>query len=332
MSWWSFQPYISVAQKRAKALAEIERLRKKGRDIAPVTIQGQKIARTFWGKAWCDNIEAYRDFKYRLPRGRSYVRNHAVVDLQIKPGRIEALVNGSSLYKVQMQLEPLPAERWKRVRQHCTGQVGSLIELLQGKLSDRVMRIITDHEDGLFPAPAELSIRCGCPDWASLCKHAAAVLYGVGARLDEQPELLFALRQVDHLELITQAGDMPAAPDSASPHQTIATQDVADVFGIELDAEVNDAVSAEAPARAPRPKPRTAAKPKRTRKAESESKRARSAKPKPKVKAKPRAVTQKKKSSASAKSKKTPKGAKVSKAGKKAAKRPSRKPPPRKKQ
>lgn len=338
MSWWSFQPHVSVAEKRARALAEIQRLRNKGRDIAPVTIEGQKIARTFWGKAWCDNIESYRDFEYRLPRGRSYVRNQAVVDLQLAPGRINALVSGTELYKVQMHIDPLPADRWRHVRQRCIGQIGSLIELLQGRLSDRVMRIITDHEQGLFPAPAELSIKCDCVDWANLCKHAAAVLYGVGARLDAQPELLFTLRQADHLELITQAGDVPAATGPASPHPIIATQDVADVFGIDLETEADDAAPSETPAEAPsrtsRPTPKatpptptptpTTTKPKKARKADPKPGRA--AKPKAKAKAKPKAAAQKKKP-ASAKSAKASKGMKTSKT----AKRPTRKASPRKK-
>ena len=243
MPWWSVQPRLTVSQLRAKAIIEIQRLKDEGRAVTPVTIEGKKIAQTFWGNAWCDNIEAYRDFEYRLPRGRSYVRNRAVVDLQLSPGRIEALVCGSELYQVKMQIDPLPADRWDKVRRQCVGEIGSLIELLQGRLSDRVMQIITDRETGLFPTPAELSMRCQCFDGAMLCKHAAAVLYGVGARMDSQPELLFTLRQVDHLELITQAESMPAA-GSTSTHQTIATHDVASIFGIDV-ADADEGVSGE---------------------------------------------------------------------------------------
>jgi uncharacterized Zn finger protein len=62
------------------------------------------VARTFWGEAWCENLERYSDFANRLPRGRTYVRNGSVVDLRIAPGAVTALVSGSDLYEVEMLL------------------------------------------------------------------------------------------------------------------------------------------------------------------------------------------------------------------------------------
>jgi uncharacterized Zn finger protein len=235
--WYRFKPYVSVAGRRANAASEVSKLKKKGQDIQPIVIEGRKIATSFWGQSWCDNLEAYSDFSNRLPRGRTYVCNGSVVDLQIKPGKITALVSGSSLYRIAIDITKLGQPTWKSIRQACAGQIGSIVELLQGRLSKNVMEIVTRQENGLFPKPTEIRMTCSCPDWAGLCKHLAAVLYGVGARLDLRPELLFLLRQVDHLELIEQAVSADSGRAGAkSTKKTIATGDLADVFGIELDS------------------------------------------------------------------------------------------------
>jgi uncharacterized Zn finger protein len=233
--WYQFRPYVPVAKRRAQAAREVEKRRKKGQAITPVVIEGRTIAHTFWGKAWCDNLESYSDYENRLPRGRTYVRNGSVVDLQIQPGEITALVSGSEIYKVAIQIEALPDQEWRAVKSRCAGQIGSLVELLQGKLSKSVIEIVTAHKGGLFPRPSEIEMSCSCPDSAGMCKHIAAVLYGVGARLDHQPELFFLLRKVDHLELIEEAAASAGKKTtSATKKKTLAQSEVADVFGIEL--------------------------------------------------------------------------------------------------
>jgi len=245
MSWYSFKPYVSVAKRRANALREVNKLAKKGKKVSPVEIAGRLIASTFWGKAWCDNLESYSDFSNRLPRGRTYARNGSVVDLQIEPGKVTSMVSGSELYHITIKIKPLAEGSWNSVKSQCGGQIGSMVELLQGKLSKGVMEIVTHRNDGMFPKPAEIEMSCSCPDWAGMCKHVAATLYGVGNRLDHQPELLFKLRQVDHLELIAQAAS-PVAKPRASRKKTIAVDQLADVFGIELE---EPAVVAEKPAK-----------------------------------------------------------------------------------
>ena len=258
MGWWSYEyrPYVSVAQRRAKAAREVEKLKKKGQSISPVVVEGRAIATTFWGKAWCDNLESYSDFENRLPRGRSYVKNGSVCDLQIEPGRVKALVCGTEVYRIDIRIDPVPPAAWKEIKKQCAGQIGSLIELLQGKLSSAVMEVVTRRDGGLFPRPREIHMSCSCPDWADMCKHVAAALYGVGARLDRQPELLFTLRQVDHLELVAEAPAVKAPGGRAAPRtRKIAAGDLADVFGVELEPAAPPADS-KAPAAKSKPAPR----------------------------------------------------------------------------
>jgi uncharacterized Zn finger protein len=238
MSWhgYGFRPYVPVAQRRANTARQMAKLAKKGHAIDPVQIDGREIADTFWGKAWCENLESYSDFENRLPRGRTYVRNGSVVDLQIRPGKVTARVSGSELYDIDIKIKPLSKPRWQAISSQCAGKIASVLELLQGRLSRGVMEIITHRESGLFPKPSEISLDCSCPDWADMCKHVASALYGVGARLDQRPELLFVLRQVDHMELIEQAAGQVLAPAASSDKKTIAEGDLADVFGIEIDS------------------------------------------------------------------------------------------------
>jgi len=278
MSWnnYGFRPYVSVAERRHNAARETSKLAKKGKVIEPVHIEGRTIARTFWGKAWCDNLESYMDYENRLPRGRTYVRNGSVVHLALRAGEIEALVSGSELYTIKINISSAPQPKWKALCRECAGGIGSLVELLQGRFSDQVMGILTRPETGLFPSPQEIKMKCSCPDWAGLCKHLAAVLYGVGARLDEKPELLFLLRSVNHEELLTQAATATdLAAKTAAGATEIAESDMGAVFGIELDtqpapAEVQPPVPAAKPSKAKVPrKARPAAKSQRRKPAQA---------------------------------------------------------------
>ena len=235
MSYFQFRPYVPVAERRRQAEKAAKKLAGKGRTLAPVRLEGRAISRTFWGKAWCDNLEAYSDFENRLPRGRTYVRNGSVIDLQLAAGKIEALVQGSSLYKISIGIAPLPPKRWKEFTKACAGKVTNLLDLLQGRLSKDILADLTAHGTGLFPAPTEIKLGCSCPDWAEMCKHVAAVLYGAGARLDEKPELFFTLRGVDMQELITAASATATAPVTGDPADALAGADLEAIFGVEMD-------------------------------------------------------------------------------------------------
>src|SRR5438093_6438808 len=233
--YYGFKPYVSVGARRAQAARELAKLQKKGRKISPVVIEGRTIAATFWGKAWCDNLERYSDFANRLPRGRTYVRNGSVVDLQVGPGCVTALVSGSAMYDVKVTVGPVPRVRWSAICKDCSGAIDSLVELLQGRFSKGVMTRLCEEKTGLFPSPKEVLFTCSCPDWASMCKHVAAVLYGIGARLDHQPELLFTLRKVDHQDLIVNAGsDFSKKRKAPSGAKVLVSDDLSEMFGIEM--------------------------------------------------------------------------------------------------
>lgn len=230
-----FKPYVPVAERKRRTERTAARLDKSSSQRSPVKIEGRAIAATFWGKAWCDNIERYSDFSNRLPRGRTYVRSGAVFDLQIAPGEVKAQVIGSRLYSVNVRIAAIPRTRWGVVCKSCSGEIDSLIELLQGRLSKSVMEHICRRETGLFPAPQEIAFTCTCPDWASLCKHVAAVLYGIGARLDHRPALLFALRKVDEKDLIgTASTNLPRAAARPAAGKVLDGAGLSEMFGIDL--------------------------------------------------------------------------------------------------
>jgi uncharacterized Zn finger protein len=249
MDFFDWNPYVRVAARRQQAAHRLEKLRKKGHQVSPVRIEGRKIATTFWGKAWCGNLERYSDYSNRLPRGRTYVRNGSVIDLQVAPGTVTALVSGSDVYDVRIDVANVSKARWRAMCRDCTGAIHSVVELLQGRLSSSVMARICEPKTGLLPRPKEISFHCSCPDWASMCKHVAAVLYGIGARLDERPELLFLLRSVDQQDLIAKADTgLRSARKGPMAAKVLDTGDLSQIFGIEM------AQSEPAPMSAPRRK------------------------------------------------------------------------------
>ena len=237
MSGYGWAPYVPVAERRRKAERAMEKQRKKGQQVSPVIITGRAIAATFWGKAWCENLEHYSDYANRLPRGRTYVRNGSVIDLQIEPGKVQAQVSGSHIYSVKVIVKPVPGAHWKALCQECGGAVASLVELLQGRFSKGVMERLCRQGAGLFPAPKEIQFSCSCPDGAYMCKHVAAVLYGIGARFDTAPELLFTLRGVEGRDLLAHAaaGVVVAVPEAAA-HKVLAEDDLSALFGLDLAA------------------------------------------------------------------------------------------------
>jgi len=232
--------YIPVAKRREKALKKMNKLRAAGEEIQPIEpFKTRGIAKSFWGKSWCKHLESFSDYENRLPRGRTYVRNGSVCHLGIGKEEAKAIVSGSEMYKLSIHIEPLDPKKWEIIKDRCKGKIGSLIELLQGKISDEVMELVTDRKNGLFPDPNEIRFNCNCPDWADMCKHVAAAMYGIGVRLDTEPELLFKLRGVDHEELIQIDADLGQISGSkrSRRRRTLQSADLENVFGVELEEE-----------------------------------------------------------------------------------------------
>ncbi len=302
--YYGFRPYVSVGERRRRAQKEMDKLKKKGVDVQPIEIEGRKIARTFWGEAWCDHLESFSDFANRLPRGRTYVRNGSVCHLAITQGHVEAIVSGSELYNVTVNIKTLPKKKWDELTKRCTGQIGSLLDLLTGQLSESIMQVVADRKEGLFPLPGEIKFDCDCPDWASMCKHVAAVLYGVGSRFDHRPELLFELRGVDVEELIE--ADAENAIDTnlkTAAGKELDQGELAHIFGIEISAP------GETPSASPKTKSKKStktsrAKPKSAKTTTKKKSPAKKRTAKTSTKKKTKASAKKKKTKASAKRKK----------------------------
>jgi uncharacterized Zn finger protein len=241
----SYYPkYVPVAERRKKAQATLSKRKFNNEILEPVVIEGIKIAKTFWGKAWCEHLEGYSDYDNRLPRGRTYARNGSIIDLKIEEGNVRAMVVGSSIYKIKIEISVLDPAKWKKIQKACSGQIGSLLELLQGQVSNDVLKIVTDRTDGLFPDPKEIKMTCDCPDWADMCKHLAAVLYGIGSRLDHHPGLLFQLRGVNQEDLIQidQGLEESFAKDNQSA-VILAEDSLSDIFGIDFEVPDQEEVT-----------------------------------------------------------------------------------------
>ncbi len=241
MSYGYFPKYVTVAEKRAKAKKKIKQLRKKNPDIRPVILEGQALAKSWWGKAWNKNLESYADYSNRIGRGRSYVRHLAVVDLQIAPGKVTSLVQGSmgAPYEVIISIKKMNQKNWQIIKTECLSRLSSLPDLLAGKIPQALQETFMVQGKGLFPTPSEIAFDCNCPDWASMCKHVAATLYGVGARLDEDPALFFTLRQAAMDDLVSQAVQSKASSiiekTTAGSSKIIADDKLSDLFGLDMD-------------------------------------------------------------------------------------------------
>ncbi|MDR2461419.1 MAG: SWIM zinc finger family protein, partial [Deltaproteobacteria bacterium] len=238
-----YYPRPSASQKRATVKKSLQRFSKNIQEFAPITLQGKTIAKTFWGQSWCQHFEKMADFENRLPRGRTYARNGSLVHLELSPGGIYSLVAGSDVYEVKINIKALEPDRWEDIKNQCHGKIVTMIDLLRGQFSKEVMAVVCHPKNGLFPRPDEITYSCSCPDFADLCKHVAAVFYGIGNRLDTSPELIFHLRQVDPLELLTvKADDLSLAKDNQA--ESIDESQLSDIFGIVLDLDLNPDVDA----------------------------------------------------------------------------------------
>ena len=243
MSWdyyggYGGYTYTSVADLKAKAKKIIEKAEKSGTKMNPVEIEGRVIAKSWWGKAWCENLESYADYYSRLERGRKYVRANCVVDLQIESGQVYAQVIGSrsSPYKIHITIDELSDDQYQAICKKCSSKIQNIDSLIKGDFPDDLKELFLQKKGGLFPSMAKIHFNCSCPDWADMCKHVAAALYGIGARFDKDPLLFFKLRGVDTEKLIGKAIqnkiEMMLENANAASDRLLADDEVSALFGL----------------------------------------------------------------------------------------------------
>ena len=270
--WWREQRYVSVGEKRARAERKFKALVKKNPNLRPIIIEGSTLVTTWWGKAWNKNLKSYADYSNRVGRGSSYVRHRAVLDLQINPGRVTALVMGSrsTPYEVSVDIQPLDKKIWEGIKEQCVGHFDSLKDLLAGKFPKKLAQLFTVQREGLFPSPKDITMNCSCPDWATMCKHVAATLYGIGARFDEDPALFFELRKVRVEDLVEETLNeattqlLDRSEERGSQAQIIDDSELSTIFGIDMD-DIDVTSFQEAALPAPKSKSRTKADQKKSR-------------------------------------------------------------------
>jgi len=242
MSNW-YRKYVPVHKRLSKAASFVNKLKKKGKTILPIKLSGRIITKTFWGNGWCEQMELFSDFKNRLPRGRTLIRNGSVCHLEIFEGKIEAIVAGSEIYNITIEISKLNNNIWQDIKKCCSGKISSILDLLSGKLSEGIMDIVCDPNKGIFPQQEEIEFHCSCPDWADMCKHIAAVLYGIGVRLDHQPDELFKLRGVNYSELIEINQAINQITSSRQgPSNRLPLSDISDVFNFNFNLDKSDLV------------------------------------------------------------------------------------------
>ncbi|MDD2212597.1 MAG: SWIM zinc finger family protein [Clostridia bacterium] len=238
MNAYGFPEYVSVAEKKAKAERALKKLKKNNPDAEPIIIEGRTLAKSWWGKVWNRNLESYADYSNRIDRGKSYVRNNAVLDLKISKGIVIAKVLGSKAkpYDIEIQIDTLSSTKWREILGLCNRRIDTLEQLIEGKFPKELEILFTDKKYAMFPSPKEIHFYCSCPDYAYMCKHVAAALYGIGTRLDQNPLLFFELRDIDGQELIRksmeQKLDSMLKNAGKKSKRQIAAKDISNIFGL----------------------------------------------------------------------------------------------------
>lgn len=238
MSFYDYGYYETKATKKRRIDEKLERLRKTDPNIEPLIIEGNTLAKSWWGEAWGKNLESYADFKSRLSRGKNYVKQGAILDLKIQAGKVNAKISGSGskIYNCEIHIRRLLDERFKETLEHCQNKISTLDALLTGDFSEDLLELFQDKSYGLFPSPDEIYFECDCPDRAHMCKHIAATLYGVGAKFDDDPMLFFELRQIESEHLIQKSIekklDNMLENVGKKTNRTMDASKISDVFGL----------------------------------------------------------------------------------------------------
>ncbi len=225
--------YVRVQKRRTYARDIAAQLERQGEILTPAVAHGKNIANQFWGRAWCHAIDEWQDCAYRLPGGRSLLKNGGVIDLKISRNSVIARVAADQVYDVQLHYRDADPYSVAELRSQCAGKLTGLLDFIQGKLSEEVMQYICNPVYGLFPEYGDFKISCTCLDDAVLCRHAAAALYAVATRLDDEPELFFTLRGIDAKDFF-EAEDILTQTGSNSA-EGLSADELSKTFGIDIE-------------------------------------------------------------------------------------------------
>lgn len=237
--YYSFQKPPTIDELKEKARKATKK------EYHPVVLSSRTISSSWWGKAWCSNIDLYADQYNRLDRGKKYVRADCVVDLEINGGTVEAKVVGSrkTPYDVKVTIDPIKAENYERITSIAEGKLKSMEALESGEFPKEYQELFTMKESGLFPKLGEIHFYCSCPDSSRICKHIAAVLYAIGSRLDDDPFLFFSLRGIDVKEFAGRIIKKEAAriwqgvESKLDKERVISEDEARHLFGYEIPPE-----------------------------------------------------------------------------------------------
>lgn len=236
MSFYGYFDTPSVAELRQMAKDSLA----KNKDYDPVIFEGNsrsKICKSWWGDAWCRNLDRYADWDNRIDRGRSYLRNGTVIDLKMNGGEIYAKVQGSreTPYTVKITIDPINEKKSRKIEKQAAGKIQNIEALLTGTFPESLKEDFF-QEGMLFPSLKEIHFNCSCPDWASLCKHVAATLFGVGVRLDTDPKIFFQMRGINIEDFVEKAisgklEKMLKNADKITP-RIIKDSEIMNLFGV----------------------------------------------------------------------------------------------------
>jgi len=168
------------------------------------------IGETWWSQRFIAILESF-GFGSRLDRGRNYARRGQVLDLEVRPGVVEARVQGTRVrpYRVQLGVEMLDEGDWERAERAMASKAVFAAKLLAGEMPRDIEEVFATCRLSLFPtSAAQLASWCTCPDQVKPCKHVAAVFYLLAEAFDRDPFLVFTWRGRTREELLEHLADL----------------------------------------------------------------------------------------------------------------------------
>jgi len=179
---------------------------------------------TWWAKRWISALERL-GWSNRLQRGRTYARQGNVLEVKVRPGRIDARVQGSRKrpYRVTIHIEPLSDSDWDKAASAMAERALFAARLLAGEMPENIEDAFVQCDTQLFPrSEQDIDMSCTCPDWANPCKHIAAVFYTLGTEFDRDPFLLLLLRGMSREHLLAALREKRAQAAAASAEASAA--------------------------------------------------------------------------------------------------------------